>query len=132
MHFGALLLDLERFPKCEEDKAKVKKGLIAAIPRDKPHSATIYLIKMAKGTHFERVVEDAERLKLRFASPYELAAVNEAEPNFQWTFPQQTYWQNRKGFWFMLGVCDRRALFLSGALPRGVLDRSRFFAFAEQ
>jgi hypothetical protein len=113
-------------------KPKLKKGLIAAIPRDKPHSATIYLIKMAKGTHFERVVEDAERLKLRFASPYELAAVNEAEPNFQWTFPQQTYWQNRKGFWFMLGVCDRRALFLSGALPRGVLDRSRFFAFAEQ
>ncbi|OGZ68796.1 MAG: hypothetical protein A3D44_02255 [Candidatus Staskawiczbacteria bacterium RIFCSPHIGHO2_02_FULL_42_22] len=78
------------------------------MPRGEGEEVTIYFFELERTMSFEEILQECERRNLVPADPYSLAALNEHEPEYAYTFPNLTFWKGDGGWWRSLEFMVKR------------------------
>ena len=77
----------------------VTDSVVKTMPRGKGKKATIYFFKEGRNICDSELENRCKQHGLKPADPYELAAVNEADPVFADEHPNGTHWKDENGKW---------------------------------
>lgn len=73
--------------------------VMKSMPTGKGYEATVEFFRCGRKISNENLAKEYKKLGLRPADPYEIAAVNEADPHLADKYPNGTHWRNKKGRW---------------------------------
>lgn len=87
-------------------KQYVNDEVVAAMPAGGMRKCNLEFVNFGKFISDDELEDECQRRNYaRLASPYELAAANEAEPTFAAERPNVTHWKDDKGRWCYISFC---------------------------